>query len=189
MDFQNDIQQCLKVLRRGGIILYPTDTIWGLGCDATDEAAIERIYELKQRPGEKAMIILLADEKDILNYIADPDPAVFDYLEELDKPTTIIYDNAIQLPDSLIAGDGSIAIRIVKDEFCRQLIHRLKKPLVSTSANLSGQNAPATFKDISDEIKNAVDYVVQHRREDNDPGRSSSIVRWNKNGGITVIRP
>ena len=189
MDFQHDIDECLKTLRKGGIILYPTDTIWGLGCDATDETAVQKIYELKQRPANKAMIVLLADEKDILNYVADPDPAVFDYLEKLDKPTTVIYSNAIHLSEQLIDEDGSIAIRIVKEEFCKQLIKRLRKPLVSTSANISGDPPPARFSEISETIKRGVDYIVQYRRDDDQPKRSSSVVKWNRNGKITVIRP
>jgi L-threonylcarbamoyladenylate synthase len=188
MDFQDDIHECLKILRSGGIILYPTDTIWGLGCDATDDKAVERIYELKQRPKEKAMIVLLADEKDILNYVADPDPAVFDYLEKLNKPTTVIYENAIHLSEQLINEDGSIAIRIVKEEFCKQLIKRLRKPLVSTSANISGNPPPASFGEITETIRQGSDYIVKYRRDDDQPKRSSSIVKWNRNGNATVIR-
>ena len=188
MDFQNDIEASLKVLRSGGIILYPTDTIWGLGCDATDEKAVQRIFELKQRPKEKSMIVLLADEKDILQFVADPDPGIFDFLENLKKPTTVIYHNAIHLADNLVAGDGSVAIRIVKDEFCKQLIKRLRKPLVSTSANISGDKAPASFGEISEQIIEGVDYVVQYRKSDKSSRPPSSVVKWNKDGSVTVIR-
>jgi L-threonylcarbamoyladenylate synthase len=188
MDFQPDIEACLKVLNVGGIILYPTDTIWGLGCDATDDVAVEKIYELKRRPGSKAMIVLLADEKDLLKYVADPDPAIFDFLENLDKPTTVVYDNAIHLSDSLVGDDGSAAIRIVKDDFCKQLIKRFRKPLVSTSANITGEDSPTCFREITETIRNGVDYIVQYRRDDTQPGSSSSIVKRNKDGTFTIIR-
>src|SRR5690349_4409775 len=137
-DFETDIEHCLDVLEQGGIILYPTDTVWGIGCDATDTTAVQKIYALKARPDSKSMIVLVAEEKDILKYVASPDIAVFDYLQKTNKPTTVIYDGAISLADNLIAADGSIAIRIVRDKFCRHLIKRFRKPIVSTSANISG---------------------------------------------------
>ncbi|HYC38910.1 MAG TPA: L-threonylcarbamoyladenylate synthase [Chitinophagaceae bacterium] len=189
MAFEQDLEQCLAVLRAGGTILYPTDTIWGIGCDACNASAVEKIYEIKRRPKQKAMIVLLADPKEILTYVADPDPAVFDYLETVQKPTTVIYDNAIGLAENLVADDGSVAIRIVKDKFCRDLIHRLKSPLVSTSANLSGEPAPAHFAEIAEEIQKAVDYVVQYRRFEATRHHSSAVVKWNRNGSLTVIRP
>src|SRR5437764_965144 len=137
--FDLEVEEALDVLRKGGIILYPTDTIWGLGCDATNGEAVRRIYKLKQREDSKSLIVLVADERDIMNYVAGPDPGVFDFIEQQSRPTTIIFDHAIGLPENLIAKDGSIAIRIVQDEFCRHLIRRLRKPIVSTSANTSGQ--------------------------------------------------
>src|SRR5215217_1780706 len=136
--FDTEVERALKVLQQGGVILYPTDTIWGLGCDATNEAAIQTIYAIKNRSDSKSLIILVADARDILQYVATPDPAVFDYIEQQERPTTIIFENAIALPGKLIAADGSIAIRVVKDAFCRHLIKRLRKPIVSTSANSSG---------------------------------------------------
>jgi L-threonylcarbamoyladenylate synthase len=188
-DFQNDIEQCLAVLNRGGIILYPTDTIWGIGCDATNEQAVERIYEIKKRPSHKSMIILLAEERDVLQYVANPDLRVFDYLQSTQKPTTVIYEAAVGLASNLIQEDGTIAIRLVQDPFCRHLVKRLRKPLVSTSANVSGEPSPQSFKDIPDHVKQSIDYIVQYRQDDETPVQPSSIIKWNKNGTATVIRP
>ncbi len=127
--FEKDIELCLDVLKSGGTILYPTDTVWGLGCDATAEKAVEKIYRIKQRADSKSMIILLADEKDILKYVAAPDLAVFDFIEKQIRPTTVIFENALHLPQNLVTEDGSVAIRIVRDEFCRHLLKRFQNPL------------------------------------------------------------
>ena len=186
--FEKDIAHCLKTLKDGGLILYPTDTVWGIGCDATNPLAVEKIYRLKKRTDEKALIILVAEEKDVLQYTAAPDLQVFDYLNTLTKPTTVIYDGAIGLAANLPGRDGSIAIRICRDEFCRNLIKRFRKPVVSTSANLSGEPTAAHFGAIGDEIKNGVDYIVEHRQDDKSPGQPSALVRW-ENGQPTVIRP
>ena len=132
--FETEVEEALEVLRSGNIILYPTDTIWGIGCDATSEEAVQRIYQIKNREDSKSMIILVADERDVLRYVAAPDLAVFDFIEEQTRPTTIIFEHAISFPANLVADDGSVAIRLVKDDFCRQLIKRLRKPIVSTSA-------------------------------------------------------
>ena len=188
MDLENDIQQCLQILKAGGTILYPTDTIWGIGCDATNASAVEKIKVLKNRPDEKSFIILVADERDVLKHVASADLRVFDYIHQQTKPVTIIYEDAIGLADNLISADGSIAIRICHDEFCKHPIRRFRKPIVSTSANLSGQPSPATFASISTPIINGVDYVVKHRQDDNSPRAASSIVRWNKSGTPIVIR-
>ena len=185
--FEKDILACLQVLREGGLILYPTDTIWGIGCDATRADAVEKLYALKKRPDEKAMIVLVAGEKDILEYTAAPDLALFDYLQTMKKPTTVIYEGAIGLADNLVAEDGSIAIRICEDPFCKQLIKRFRKPLVSTSANISGQSPPRHFNDIGNEIISGADYVVRYRQDDLTPAQASSIIKWN-NGQIEVIR-
>ena len=150
---EQDIQSALQTLRYGGIILYPTDTIWGIGCDATNEVAVQKIYELKQRPDHKSMIVLLAAERDLLQYIAAPDMEVFNYLDSVTKPTTIIYEGALGLADNLLGADGSVGIRVVKDEFCKHLIKRLGKPIVSTSANLSGKPAPRFYSEIDPVIK------------------------------------
>lgn len=186
--FDTEVEAALDVLRRGGVILYPTDTIWGLGCDATNAAAVKRIYGIKKREDSKSLIILVADERDILQYVAAPDLAVFDFIEEQTRPTTIIFENAVGLPDNLVAQDGSIAIRIARDEFCKHLIKRLRKPLVSTSANISGQPSPPFFKAISEEVKNAVDHVVEWRRDDETPAEPSQIIKWNNDGSYEYIR-
>lgn len=178
---------CLKVLKAGGLILYPTDTIWGIGCDPTDEKAIEKIYTLKKRADEKAMIVLVADERDIMQHVAAPDLSLFDYLETTTKPTTVVYDGALGFADNLIAKDGSVAIRICKEEFCRHLIKRFRKPIVSTSANISGMPFPKNFRDIGVDIKQGVDYIVQHRQNDESSAEPSSLIKW-KNGTITVLR-
>lgn len=188
MEFENDILKSLEVLKKGGLILYPTDTIWGIGCDATNRDAIKKIFELKRRPDEKSMIILVADERDILRHVAQPDLSVFDYLKTIKKPTTVIYDGAIGLADTLISHDGSIAIRICKDEFCRHLIKRFRKPIVSTSANISGEHSPKNFPEISEEIKCKVDYIVEYRRDDKTTAEPSSLIKWEK-GSAIILRP
>ncbi|MCW3119734.1 MAG: translation factor [Chitinophagaceae bacterium] len=189
MDFETDILNCIAVLKSGGIILYPTDTIWGIGCDATNEKAVEKIFALKKRSDEKSMIILAADNKEVLRYVASLDLNIFDYLAKTTKPTTVIYDHAIGVADNLIGKDGSIAIRICSDEFCRHLIKRFRKPIVSTSANISGQTSPTTFSGIGAAIKEGVDYIVKHRQHDTTIAEPSSIIKWNKDSSITIIRP
>lgn len=189
MNFENDIQEALTALRSGGLILYPTDTVWGIGCDATNTNAVAKIYGLKKRPDEKSMIVLLADEHDIPKYVTHPDPKIFDYIKGISKPTTFIYEGAINLAKNIIQGDGTIGIRITGDPFCKKLIRHFGKPLVSTSANISGYPAPAIFRDIDYEIKNGVDYIVQHRRDDVNPTSPSAIVKLNSDGSLTIIRP
>jgi L-threonylcarbamoyladenylate synthase len=186
--FEQEVEKALQVLRSGSTILYPTDTVWGIGCDATDEAAVRKIFEIKKREDSKSMIVLVADERDILQYVAAPDLSVFDFIQEQARPTTIIFENAIGLPANLVAQDGSIAIRVVRDEFCKHLIKRLRKPIVSTSANISGEPAPQTFSQISEPIRKQVDYVVQWRQEDETPALPSQIIKWNADGTKTVIR-
>lgn len=187
VDFEKDIGQCLKVLDDGGLILYPTDTVWGIGCDATNEAAVEKIYALKKRPDEKAMIVLVADEREVLQYVAGPDLQVFDYLQEAKKPTTVIYEGAIGLADNLVAADGSIAIRICNDVFCKHLIKRFRRPIVSTSANVSGEASPRIFSEISDQVRAGVDYEVKYRQDDKTISSPSSVIKWT-NGKIEIIR-
>lgn len=188
MSFENDIEQCLQVLNSGGLILYPTDTIWGIGCDATNAEAVAKVYALKQRATNKNMIILLASEKDILQYVTQPDLQIFDYIKGISKPVTVIYEGATGLADNLVGEDGTIAIRIVNDLFCRHLIKRFRKPLVSTSANISGYPPPGVFTDIDAAIKSGVDYIVQHRQDDLYIAEPSAIIKWNKDGSPTIIR-
>ena len=188
MSFEKDIEKCLDVLKSGGLILYPTDTVWGIGCDATNEKAVEKIYKLKKRSDEKAMIVLVAAEKDIMQHVAAPDLSLFDYLEKITKPTTVVYDGALDFADNLVGKDGSIAIRICKDDFCRQLIKRFRKPIVSTSANISGKPTPKFFKEISNEIKNGVDFIVHYKQNDESSAQPSSLIKWN-HGNVTILRP
>jgi len=187
--FQNDIESCLETLYGGGIILYPTDTIWGIGCDATNEAAVEKIIALKQRPADKNFVVLVSSEREVMRYTASLDLAVFDYLAQAQKPTTVIYEGAIGLADNVVAPDGSVAIRITNDEFCKHLIKRFQKPLVSTSANTSGKASPAIFSQVEEAIISGVDYVVKHRQGENSTATPSAIIRWTKNGEPFVIRP
>jgi L-threonylcarbamoyladenylate synthase len=189
MVFEMDIEASLNVLNNGGIILYPTDTVWGLGCDATDATAVAKIYALKKRSDEKSLIVLLADEKEIAKYVSEPDPKIFDYIKGIHKPTTFIYEGAINLAANMIQADGTVGIRITKDPFCRQLIKRFGKPLVSTSANISGYPAPAIFMDVDIAIKSGVDYIVQHRQDDVTATSPSAIVKLNADGSLTIIRP
>lgn len=186
-EFENDIESCLDVLNSGGLILYPTDTIWGIGCDATNEKAVEKVYQLKNRSDEKALIVLVADERDVMQHAAAPDLSLFDFLATTIKPTTVIYDGALGFADNLIGSDGSIAIRICHDEFCRHLLKRFRKPIVSTSANISGMPSPKNFKDISAEIKKGVDFIVQYRQDDDIPSQPSSLIKWD-NGKVTILR-
>lgn len=183
-----DLEQALVALQAGGLIVYPTDTIWGIGCDATDEAAVARVYALKQRAAAKSLIVLMADERDILKYTSQPDLRVFDFLHTVSKPTTVIYEGAIGLAANLIGDDGTVAIRLVDEPFCRHLIKRFRKPIVSTSANLSGDVAPAFFEEIDLRILAGVDYTVQYRRDDRTPREPSAIVKWNPDGTTTIIR-
>lgn len=189
LPFSNDIDACLEKLSEGGLILYPTDTVWGIGCDATNPKAVERIYRLKNRSDSKAMIVLVAEEKDILTYVTQPGLQIFDYIKGVNRPTTVIYEGAIQLADNLIAADGSVAIRICDDPFCKHLLKRFKKPLVSTSANISGYPSPQCFKEIDAAIINGVDYVVNHRQDDMEYRKPSSIIKWEKDGTLSIIRP
>lgn len=185
-EFNDDIEICLEVLRKGGLILYPTDTIWGIGCDATNPEAVARVYALKNRTDSKAMIVLVADERDILQYVAAPDPEMFEYLEKQERPTTVIYNGAIGFADNLVAEDGSIAIRICKEPFCRHLLKRFRKPLVSTSANISGEQPAFIFDEISNEIKEGVNYIVKYRQDDKRPAKASMLVKWDRTGPVIL---
>jgi L-threonylcarbamoyladenylate synthase len=185
--FDQEIGKTLSVLRNGGIILYPTDTVWGIGCDATSEMAVKKIFELKQREDTKSMIVLVAGEREVLHHVAAPDLSVFDFIQEQSRPTTVIFQHALGFAPNLVASDGSIAIRIVRDEFCRHLIKRLRKPLVSTSANVSGQPTPRFFKEIQEEIRIGVDHVVNWRQEDETPSLPSQIIKWER-GEVVFLR-
>jgi L-threonylcarbamoyladenylate synthase len=188
MLFDDDIKNCIAVLQKGGIILYPTDTVWGIGCDATNEKAVEKIYAVKKRNEEKSMIILVAEEKDILLYTDHPEPLIFDYIKGVHKPTTVIYESAKNLAKNLVNKDGSVGIRIVKDVFCRELIKQFGKPIVSTSSNISGYPPPVFFEDIDSQIKSGVDYIVQYRRDDLTPASPSTVIKLGADGQVQIIR-
>jgi L-threonylcarbamoyladenylate synthase len=188
MLFDDDIKNCIAVLQKGGIILYPTDTVWGIGCDATNEKAVEKIYAVKKRNEEKSMIILVAEEKDILLYTDHPEPLIFDYIKGVHKPTTVIYESAKNLAKNLVNKDGSVGIRIVKDIFCRELIKQFGKPIVSTSSNISGYPPPVFFEDIDSQIKSGVDYIVQYRRDDLTPASPSTVIKLGADGQVQIIR-
>ena len=189
MEFEEDIIHCLEILHQGGLILYPTDTIWGIGCDATNPEAVKKIYALKQRPSLKSMIVVLADSRDINRYTSCSHPYITEYLDKTNRPTTVIYEGPLGLAENLVGVDGTIAIRIVREDFCRHLIKRFRKPLVSTSANISGQDPPANFKGISEGIKKGVDYIVHFRQQDDSPARASALIRFNDKGEVVVVRP
>jgi L-threonylcarbamoyladenylate synthase len=189
MFYKNDVEKCLTVLQNGGIILYPTDTVWGIGCDATNENAVAKIYALKNRIESKSMIILMAEEAEILHYTSPQTNQVFDYLKGIHKPVTVIYPNAKNLAKNIINTDGTVAIRIVKDEFCKELINSFGKPIVSTSANVSGYPTPGLFSDIDVLIKSGVDYVVHYRQDDDEPKSPSTIIKIKDDGNIEIIRP
>lgn len=185
---QNDIIKALEILKSGGVVLYPTDTIWGLGCDATNEKAVARIFEIKKRADQKSMLILLDNENKIPSYIKDMPEIAWDLIELSDKPLTIIYPGAKNLAKNLIAEDGSVGIRISKDEFNKKLIERFRKPIVSTSANISGEPSPQHFDEISKEILAAVDYIVEWRQNDLTKSVPSSIIKLGTRGEIEIIR-
>ncbi len=182
------IDKSLEILNAGGVILYPTDTIWGIGCDATNEKAVERIYRIKQRCDQKSMLVLLDNPNKIPSYINEMPELAWDLMDLSESPLTIIYSGAKNLAPNLIASDGSIGIRISNDEFNQKLIQRFKKPIVSTSANISGENSPQYFAEISHEIIEAVDYVVELKQDDLSKSQASSIIKLGVNGEIQVIR-
>ena len=184
---KEELKKCIEVLRNGGTILYPTDTIWGIGCDATNKEAVQKVFDIKRRPSSKSMIVLLAEPGQI-SFYADTPSVALDLVEHTQLPLTIIYPKAKGLAKALIAEDGSIAIRVVKDEFCRQLINALRKPLVSTSANISGEPAPVNFYEISDTIKANVDYVVNLRQNETHKSAPSRILKIAMDGTIETIR-
>ena len=187
MMYQEDIEKSFDVLNRGGVILYPTDTIWGIGCDATNAIAVERIYAIKRR-NDRTMLVMV-DGFDMLSKYVEVIPDIaLQLMNQTTNPLSMIYPKARNLAVNLTADDGSIGIRIVNEPFCRQLIRQFGKPLVSTSANISGSPAPATFGEISEEIRSAVDYIVSWRQDDRQPAIPSSIVKLNVDGNYQIIR-
>jgi len=186
--FNDDIVKAVEVLRSGGIILYPTDTIWGIGCDATNPAAVRRIYEIKQRIDAKSMLVLMENPNLLNSYITEVPEIAWDLIDVADNPLTIIYPGAKNLAPNLLATDGSIGIRITTEPFTQQLIQRFRKPVVSTSANISGQKSPRNFNEINDEIKPMMDYIVAYRQDDLSKSNPSGIIKIGVGGQIEIIR-
>jgi L-threonylcarbamoyladenylate synthase len=188
MSYREEIDDIIPYLKNGGLILYPTDTIWGIGCDACNETAIQKIFALKKRSIDKKMVILVADSKMLSHYVVKIHPkinAINDYHE---RPVTVIYDEAKNLPAINIAPTGSIAIRIVKDEFCQAMIRALGRPIISTSANISGEPFPDHFNEISPEIKNGVNYMVRYKQNDTSKNKPSVIVKLSEKGELNFLR-
>ncbi len=183
-----DLQNAYAVLQRGGVILYPTDTIWGLGCDATNASAVAKIAAIKQRVESKNLIVLIEDKNQLLKYVSEIPEVAWDLIENTEQPLTLIYDQAKGLAPNITGKDNSVGIRITTDEFCKKLIRKFGKPIVSTSANLSGEMAPALFSEIKDELKKQVDYIVLHRQNDAKKGQASTIIRIALNGEFKIIR-
>lgn len=185
---EQDISNCINTICNSGVILYPTDTVWGIGCDALNEKAVEKVFNIKNRPKSKSLIVLLAEPKEVLQYVANPHPDIIDILEHFTTPTTVIYDGALDFPHNVINSDGSIAIRVTNDPFCKALIKRLRKPIISTSANLSGEPTAPLFKDISETIKQRVDYIVQYRQNDMEIKAPSRLVKIRDDGSLEILR-
>ena len=183
-----EIKKACQVMREGGVILYPTDTIWGIGCDATNEEAVRRVYAIKRRADSKAMLVLVDSAVKVDFYVQDVPEVAWDLIELADKPLTIIYSGARNLAPNLLAEDGSVGIRVTGEEFSKRLCQQFRKAIVSTSANVSGQPSPQNFSEISEDIKAAVDYIVDYRREETTQAKPSSIIKLDKGGVIKIIR-
>ena len=186
---EDDIKKACEIMENGGIILYPTDTIWGIGCDATNEDAVKRVYEIKKRIDSKALIVLVDKPAKVDFYVREVPEIAWDLIDVADKPLTIVYPNARNLAANVLANDGSVGIRITQETFSSKLCERFRKAIVSTSANISGQPAPTNFNEISDEIKQAVDYVVTYRQDDPSKPSPSSVIWIGEGGVIKILRP
>ena len=185
---KEDMAEAVRVLKAGGVILYPTDTVWGLGCDATNAEAVERIYRIKQRQDSKALIVLADSEAMISRYVAEVPEVAWDVIELATRPTTVIFDRGLNVDPNLLAQDGSVGIRLSREAFSSQLCFHLRKPVVSTSANVSGQPSPRIFREIIEEIRQQVDYVVRYRQDDITPASPSSVIKLGRGGEVKIIR-
>jgi len=183
-----DIKQAVDVLRQGGVILYPTDTIWGIGCDATCETAVKRVFNIKQRIDSKALLVLVDSVAKLQGYVDELPDVAWDLIELSEKPLTIIYSGAKNLAKNMVASDGTVGIRITNEPFSKRLCETFRKPIVSTSANVSGSESPSCFQEISEEILSAVDYVVTYRQDDRSKAVPSSIIKLGLTGEIKIIR-
>ena len=185
---REEIKQACEVMAKGGVILYPTDTIWGIGCDATNPEAVKRVYDIKQRADSKALLVLVDSTAKVDFYVSEVPEVAWDLIELATRPLTIIYDQARNLAPNLLAEDGSVGIRVTRERFSQQLCQRFRKAIVSTSANISGTPSPRTFADISEEVKQAVDYIVDFRREEHSEAVPSSIIKLGAKVEVKVIR-
>ncbi|MDE7411858.1 MAG: threonylcarbamoyl-AMP synthase [Paramuribaculum sp.] len=185
---ESDIQSAIECLRSGGVILYPTDTVWGLGCDATNSSAVKRIFDIKQRANAKSMISLVADINMLCRYVDNPPEVALQLAELAVTPTTIVYDHPLGLAPELLAPDGSAGIRITSEEFSRELCRRLRRPVVSTSANISGEPTPRFFNEISQDIISAADYTTLYRRDDCSEHQASTVIKISDDGTFAILR-
>jgi L-threonylcarbamoyladenylate synthase len=183
-----DIQNSLKVLKKGGVILYPTDTIWGIGCDATNPLAVDQIFRIKKRFDSKSLLVLLDDPEKLSTYVTEIPEIAWDLLKVSDQPLTIVYPGGMNLASGIFHSDGSVGIRITSDKFCKELIRQLGKPIISTSANISGESSPSTYRDISEKIKSGVDYIVKWRQDDTVRKKPSPVIKLGLKGEIEIIR-
>ena len=188
MKQEDDIKKAIEVMRKGGVILYPTDTVWGIGCDATNAEAVAKVYALKRRDDSKALICLVDSENRLQRYVRNVPDVAWQLIEAVEKPTTLILDGAVNLAPNLIAEDGSIVIRVTKEPFSHELCYRFQKAIVSTSANVSGEPAAQNYRDISQEILDGVDYVCETRRQEHKPHTPSSIIKLAADGEVKIIR-
>ena len=188
MTREADIRKAVEVMRQGGVILYPTDTVWGIGCDATNADAVSRVYQIKQRDDSKALICLVDSDAHLQRYVRDVPDVAWQLIDCCDRPTTLILDGAVNLAPNLIADDGSIGIRITQEPFSKELCYRFQKAIVSTSANISGEPAAQNYRDIDPKILEAVDYVCWSRRQEHQPHTPSSIIKLGRGGEVTIIR-
>ena len=187
-NYEKDIKTAVEVMRKGGVILYPTDTVWGIGCDATNAAAVEKVYQIKRRQDSKAMICLVDSDARLQRYVRQVPAVAWDVIELATAPLTVILDGAVNLAPNLIAEDGSVAMRVTGEPFSKELCYRFQKPIVSTSANISGMPPASNYRDIDPELLQAVDYVCTSRRQENQPHTPSKIIRLRPNGEVEVIR-
>lgn len=185
---EDAVRQALEVLKRGGLILYPTDTVWGIGCDATNDKAVEKLMQLKGKEAGKGLIVLLDDQNRVERYAREVPPVAYDLMEFSEKPLTLVLDNGMMVAPAVLGPEGTIAIRVTRDIVCREITRRLRKPLVSTSANLAGNPTPGVYQDIPEELKSGVDYILPLRQSEKKPPVPSSVIRLKANGQIRILR-
>jgi L-threonylcarbamoyladenylate synthase len=189
LKFTPDINQSIPILEKGGLILFPTDTVWAIGCDATNKEAVERLYALKQKRSPENLVVFLDNEQDIPKYTSQKNIRFFDYIKGIHKPTTVVYEEPQGVAENVPDEDGTVAIRVVKDSFVVSLIKHLGKPVLSATANMVDHSFPYTFNEIEEDVKKGVDYIVQYRQEETIHHEPSSIIKWNTDGSISILRP